>query len=142
MTKVYIVSDLSSEHKGEIIIGAYDTIQSAKVALADYVLEHPVDSASLSLDEIELEGEVVPSRQFVRHYKGEMYEVLGYAEHTEGDGMHVIYLDAFNKKWIRPLDMFEGAVEVDGIFFPRFEHVDELGNVVELDELINKGEMK
>lgn len=62
-----------------------------------------------------------------RHYKGNLYQVLNIAEHTETGEQLVIYRPfredgALNYKiWARPLSMFEGTLEVQ-----RFTRVDEV----------------
>jgi hypothetical protein len=50
-----------------------------------------------------------------RHYKGDYYQVLGIAQHTETEEMMVVYisLDATRpgpRMRVRPLEMFTGVV--------------------------------
>jgi len=57
-----------------------------------------------------------------KHYKGNFYEVLFIAKHTETEEQLVIYksLDA-NKIWARPISMWNEVVEIDGKKVKRFE---------------------
>lgn len=61
-----------------------------------------------------------------RHYKGNMYEVLFTAQHSETGEMLVIYRANYGEygTWARPLEMFTENVVVDGIEQPRFALVD------------------
>ncbi len=56
------------------------------------------------------------------HYKGNKYEVIGTATHSETLEELVVYraLYGSNKLWVRPLDMFFEHVEVAGELRPRF----------------------
>ena len=61
-----------------------------------------------------------------RHFKGQLYKVLGFARHTETLEHMVLYqsLDDKNARtWVRPLKMFMEEVEVDGKKIPRFEYI-------------------
>ncbi len=61
-----------------------------------------------------------------RHYKGNVYEVLGVARHSETLGELVVYRALYGERdlWVRPADMFAGYVEVDGEQMKRFEKID------------------
>lgn len=61
-----------------------------------------------------------------RHYKGNEYIVLGVARHSETDEELVVYRQDYGERglWVRPMEMFREAVEVDGKRVPRFEFVD------------------
>lgn len=58
-----------------------------------------------------------------RHYKGGEYEVQGVARHSETEELLVVYRPLYGegKLWVRPLAMFEEAVEWQGETLPRFE---------------------
>jgi len=62
------------------------------------------------------------------HYKGNDYEVIGIAKHTETDEELVVYrpLDGASEAslWVRPLKMFMEEVEVNGKKVPRFEFIE------------------
>ncbi len=60
-----------------------------------------------------------------RHYKGQDYEVLGVARHSETLEALVVYRPLYNTSgwWVRPHAMFFGEVEVEGRRVPRFERI-------------------
>jgi hypothetical protein len=60
-----------------------------------------------------------------RHYKGNLYEVLGVARHSETEEPMVVYRALYGDSglWVRPLAMFEETVLVDGQPVPRFAPV-------------------
>lgn len=57
------------------------------------------------------------------HYKGNHYEVLGVARHSETEEPLVVYRALYGEYglWVRPLDNFTETVEVQGEPVPRFE---------------------
>lgn len=57
-----------------------------------------------------------------RHYKGQEYEVLGTARHSETLEWLVVYQACYGEKglWVRPLSMFVEEVIVEGRSVPRF----------------------
>lgn len=61
-----------------------------------------------------------------RHFKGNEYEVLGVATHSETLVPYVLYrpLRGAGDLWVRPLAMFVEEVERDGRRVPRFERVE------------------
>ncbi|GAC32479.1 DUF1653 domain-containing protein [Paraglaciecola polaris] len=62
-----------------------------------------------------------------RHYKGNEYEVVGVAKHSEDESELVVYRPMYGERglWVRPLSMFIESVVVDGQSVPRFKF---LGN--------------
>ena len=63
-----------------------------------------------------------------RHYKGNFYQVVGSALHSETLEPLVIYKPLYDSEveyWVRPYDMFVGKVEHNGNILPRFELTDE-----------------
>jgi hypothetical protein len=60
-----------------------------------------------------------------RHYKGNEYEVIGVAKHSEDETNLVVYRPLYGEKglWVRPLDMFVETVEVDGETKARFKYI-------------------
>ena len=60
-----------------------------------------------------------------RHYRGNRYEVIGFAKHSETLEDMVIYKALYGEKstWVRPLSMWSELVEVDGKSVKRFEYV-------------------
>lgn len=57
-----------------------------------------------------------------RHYKGNDYEVIGVATHSETREQLVVYRPLYGEGalWVRPLAMFIETVTVDGKAVPRF----------------------
>ena len=62
-----------------------------------------------------------------RHYKGNFYEVIDIARHSETEEEMVVYRKQYgdHSLWVRPLGMFVEDVLVDGRLVPRFEWVGE-----------------
>jgi hypothetical protein len=56
-----------------------------------------------------------------RHYKGNEYEVVGIARHSETLEEHVVYRALYGDHglWVRPRTMFEESVAVGGHSVPR-----------------------
>lgn len=63
-----------------------------------------------------------------RHYKGQDYEVLGTAKHSETEEEFVVYRALYGERglWIRPVAMFSEMIQVEGKQVPRFLRL-ELG---------------
>jgi hypothetical protein len=61
-----------------------------------------------------------------RHYKGNDYEVIGVARHSETEEEQVVYRKLYGdgSLWVRPLAMFTEKVLVDGRRIPRFTWVE------------------
>ena len=57
-----------------------------------------------------------------RHYKGQLYEVLGIARHSETAEFLVMYRALYGEYglWARPQTMFNETVTIDGGEVPRF----------------------
>jgi len=57
-----------------------------------------------------------------KHYKGNLYEVIGIAKHSETLEELVVYRTLYGdqKLWVRPLAMFLESVEVNGETILRF----------------------
>jgi len=57
-----------------------------------------------------------------RHYKGNDYEVIGVATHSETREPMVVYRPLYGEMglWVRPLAMFMEEVTVAGKAVPRF----------------------
>ena len=60
-----------------------------------------------------------------RHYKGNEYEVIGEARHSETEERYVVYRALYGEGglWIRPLAMFLETVVVDDHPQPRFRRL-------------------
>jgi len=72
-----------------------------------------------------------------RHYKGNEYEVIGFARHSETLEDIAIYKALYNDggTWVRPLSMWENPIEVDGVTVKRFEYVGESNKSNDQSEL-------
>jgi len=57
------------------------------------------------------------------HYKGNQYEIIGIAKHSETLEELVVYRNVNDEHdvWARPLKMFLETVEIDGKKVPRFK---------------------
>ncbi len=57
-----------------------------------------------------------------RHYKGNDYEVIGLARHSETEEWLVLYRPLYGEGglWVRPLEMFTETVMHHGQRLPRF----------------------
>ena len=62
-----------------------------------------------------------------RHFKGNEYEVIGVAKHSENLEPMVVYRALYGDGglWVRPSSMWNELVERDGKRFPRFTYVGE-----------------
>ena len=62
-----------------------------------------------------------------KHYKGDLYEVITTARHSETEEWMVVYKALYGEEgtWVRPYEMFAEKVEVDGVMISRFEFVGE-----------------
>ena len=60
-----------------------------------------------------------------KHYKGNEYEVIGVARHSETDEPMVVYRALYGDMglWVRPAKMWNEMVEVDGKEVRRFTRI-------------------
>ncbi len=61
-----------------------------------------------------------------KHFKGNLYEVIGIAKHSETLEKLVVYKALYEKEhklWVRPLKMFLETIIRDGKTFKRFEKI-------------------
>ena len=67
---------------------------------------------------------VLPGRY--RHFKGNEYEVLGRARHSETEEEMVVYRALYGERglWVRPAAMWCETVERDGRVQPRFVRIE------------------
>ena len=61
-----------------------------------------------------------------KHFKGNRYEVIDIARHSESEEYLVIYRPLYGDSglWVRPLDMFIEEVDVAGQKRARFEYIE------------------
>ena len=60
-----------------------------------------------------------------RHFKGNKYEVIGTAKHSETLEEMVVYRALYGEfgLWVRPASMWEETVERDGKTYQRFTYI-------------------
>jgi hypothetical protein len=61
-----------------------------------------------------------------KHYKGDLYQVIEVATHSETQEELVVYRTLYGdySMWVRPLDMFQELVSFEGEQVPRFRFVE------------------
>ena len=62
-----------------------------------------------------------------RHFKGNYYEVLGIAHHSETMEELVVYRTLYGEQglWVRPAAMWTETIDRDGYHGPRFQYIGE-----------------
>jgi hypothetical protein len=63
-----------------------------------------------------------------RHYKGNEYQVVDLALHSETEEWVVLYYPLYDDEktlWVRPYTMFIEKVQIEGKDVPRFERISE-----------------
>ena len=60
-----------------------------------------------------------------RHFKGNLYEVIGIAHHSETMEPMVVYRALYGEYglWVRPASMWNEIVERDDYHGPRFQYI-------------------
>ena len=69
--------------------------------------------------------EIIPGKY--RHYKGNEYEVLFVATHSEDLSEMVVYRALYGEGgvWVRPASMWNETIEIDGKRVLRFTKIDD-----------------
>ena len=59
------------------------------------------------------------------HYKGQHYEVVMTARHSETEEWMVVYQALYGERgmWVRPYEMFMEQVEIEGVMRDRFCYI-------------------
>ncbi len=62
-----------------------------------------------------------------KHYRGNLYRVIGICRHTETLEELVVYQSLYGDYglWARPRAMFEESIEIEGNRVPRFQYQSE-----------------
>lgn len=62
-----------------------------------------------------------------RHFKGNEYEVIAIAKHSETTEDYVVYKALYGDggMWVRPASMWNETVERDGATYKRFTYIGE-----------------
>lgn len=60
-----------------------------------------------------------------RHFKGNLYQLIGVARHSETLEPMVVYRALYGEQglWVRPAAMWDEIVDKDGYHGPRFRYV-------------------
>ncbi len=60
-----------------------------------------------------------------RHFKGNLYQLLAVATHSETQAPMVVYRALYGARglWVRPAAMWQEMVDRDGYHGPRFQYV-------------------
>lgn len=68
---------------------------------------------------------IIPGRY--RHFKGNEYEVLYIAKHSETLELMVVYRALYGERgiWVRPASMWNETVSRDGKTYKRFTYIGE-----------------
>jgi hypothetical protein len=61
-----------------------------------------------------------------QHFKGNFYQVLHVAKHSETEELMVVYQPLYGERgiWVRPLNMFTESIVRDGKKLQRFSFVE------------------
>ncbi|MCQ2514696.1 MAG: DUF1653 domain-containing protein [Ruminococcus sp.] len=114
-----IKAEISESAESENIVPTEETATDAKeqISVTDTKAEKE-EFVSKFTEEIELGR--------YRHYSGKLYEVIGFAKHSETGEKLVIYTPLYDggEVWARPYKMFIEVIDVDGEKVQRFTSVD------------------
>ena len=60
-----------------------------------------------------------------RHFKGNKYEVIAIAKHSETTEDYVVYKALYGDggMWVRPASMWNEIIERDGVTYKRFTYI-------------------
>ena len=75
-----------------------------------------------------------------RHFKGNGYEVIGVARHSETEEPMVVYRALYGEGglWVRPADMWNETVKRDGKTYKRFCCMDRIERVEKYERLFDE----
>lgn len=126
--EVSISMEKKYEKKGGFQEGLYvETIElNDEDKWVEYYRKDPYKYPEVGKDH--LDQVVIPELEpgTYEHYKGNKYDVVGVALHSETLEPMVAYRPLYETKaplWVRPYDMFVGTVEIDGKVVKRFTKV-------------------
>ena len=75
-----------------------------------------------------------------RHFKGNVYEVIGVARHSETEEPMVVYRALYGEGglWVRPADMWNETVKRGEKTYKRFYHMDRIERVEKYERLFEE----
>ena len=75
-----------------------------------------------------------------RHFKGNPYEVIGIARHSEDESPMVVYRALYGEGglWTRPAEMWNETVERNGKTYRRFYYLDRIERVEKYERLFDE----
>ena len=75
-----------------------------------------------------------------RHFKGNEYEVIGIARHSETEEAMVVYKALYGEggMWVRPASMWNEQVIRDGVTYRRFYRLDRIERVERYERLFDE----
>ena len=81
---------------------------------------------------------ILPGRY--RHFKGNEYEVVGIARHSETEEPLVVYRALYGEGglWVRPAEMWNEQVNRDGKTYHRFYRLDSIERVEKYERLFDE----
>ena len=100
-------------------------------ALPNALPAHPPDPLPDPLPEEQLPPLITTPRGRYRHYKGNLYDVVGTVRHSETLEPMTLYRALYGEHglWVRPAAMFNEAVDVEGptgiVRQPRFAKIND-----------------
>ena len=82
--------------------------------------------------------EILPGKY--RHFKGNNYEVICIARHSETEAPMVVYRALYGEGgvWVRPAEMWNETVERDGKTYRRFYRLDRIERVEKYERLFDE----
>lgn len=80
----------------------------------------------------------IPAGRY-RHFKGNEYEVIGIARHSETSEPMVVYKALYGEGgvWVRPAEMWNETVERDRVTYRRFYRLDRIERVEKYEQLFD-----
>lgn len=81
----------------------------------------------------------IPAGKY-RHFKGNDYEVICVARHSEDESPMVVYRALYGDCgiWVRPAEMWNEAVVRDGVRYRRFYRMDRIERVQKYERLFDE----
>ena len=92
----------------------------------------------MSMQFEEAKSTIPPGRY--RHFKGNEYEVIGIARHSETEEPMVVYKALYGEGgiWCRPADMWNEQITRNGVTYRRFYRLDRIERVEKYERLFDE----